>query len=117
MFEFQPTNFQKIGPDRVSWFLLAFLNPGLDSPQDLVVTQSDVMVSIVTRHHSSNGQMMSLCSSLLQTTVTTDVFWQSLLCYHCSDMVVVTSRFLVVSPQVEKKRRLLVSPWKLLLYQ
>jgi hypothetical protein len=35
---------------------------------------------------------MSICPSLLESTVEADDFYPSLLCYHCSDVVVATGR-------------------------
>jgi hypothetical protein len=50
------------------------------------------MMSVTSRHHSSDEQLTSLCPSPLQTIVEMVVFYQLLLYYHCSDMVVVTCR-------------------------
>jgi hypothetical protein len=42
-------------------------------------------VPITTRQHSIVRLLISLCPSLLHTTVVTNVFCPSLFCYHCSD--------------------------------
>jgi hypothetical protein len=55
------------------------------------------MVPIATRHYSSDGRLTSLYPSLLQTTVATDVFCSSLLCYHYSDVVVAMDRLPVAT--------------------
>jgi hypothetical protein len=44
---------------------------------------------VATRGHSSDEQMMLSRPSLLGSTVATDGFCLSLLCYRCSDVVVV----------------------------
>jgi hypothetical protein len=47
---------------------------------------------IFTRGHSSNGQTMSSCPSLLGATVAMGSFCPMLLCYHCSDVFIVMGR-------------------------
>jgi hypothetical protein len=75
---------------------------------------ADVSTPIATRDHNSDGWMTSAClslleptvamsmltsshPSLLQTIVATGVFCPSLLCYHCSDMVVAMGRLPVAT--------------------
>jgi hypothetical protein len=43
---------------------------------------------VATTDHSSDERLMSRCTLLLQTTVAMGYFCLSLLCYHCSDAVV-----------------------------
>jgi hypothetical protein len=46
------------------------------------------MVLVTATDHSSDARLTSQCLSLLQTTVATGSFYLSLLCYHCSNVVV-----------------------------
>jgi hypothetical protein len=46
-------------------------------------------VPIATKYHSSDERLTLLYPMLLQTTVVMDIFYLSLLCYHCSDGLVV----------------------------
>jgi hypothetical protein len=46
---------------------------------------ADVSLPVAARGYSSNRRMMSSCPSLLEAIVAMDVFYPSLLCYHCSD--------------------------------
>jgi hypothetical protein len=49
-------------------------------------------MSVATVVSGSNGRMMSSHPSLLESTVVTDGFYSSLLCYHCINVVVATGR-------------------------
>jgi hypothetical protein len=55
------------------------------------------MVLITVVVCSSDRQQMSLCPSLLQTTGAIDVFYLSLLCYHCSDAILATGQLPVAT--------------------
>jgi hypothetical protein len=49
---------------------------------------ADVSLSVATMTPSSDRRMTSACPSLLGAIVATDVFCPSLLCCHCSDILV-----------------------------
>jgi hypothetical protein len=57
--------------------------------------QCDIGTSLLD--HNSNGRLSSLCPSLLQTTVAMGGFCLSLLCYHCSNAVLVTGQMSVAT--------------------
>jgi hypothetical protein len=59
--------------------------------------RNDVNMPVDTRCHNSNGRMTSARLSLLESIIATGDFCPSLLCYHCSDVVVVMGRMFVAT--------------------